>query len=74
MTIASVVVEIKRGTGEGVLAGLSRIRQISVFGVTENQIVIVINGPDSETVQRVKKEVQLIENVISVYVPSLSRE
>jgi nitrate reductase NapAB chaperone NapD len=67
MSIASAVVEIQNGAAENVLAGLAQIPKISVFGLTENQIVTVIEGDDADDVERVVKEVQSIEHVIGVY-------
>lgn len=67
MSIASVVVEIKNGAGEGVLAGLARIPKISVFGMTENQIVTVIEGEDAGAVEKNLEQVRMMEDVIGVY-------
>jgi nitrate reductase NapAB chaperone NapD len=67
MSIASAVVEIKSGSSEDVLAGLAQIPRISVFGMTEDQIVTVIEGEDADEVGRVVKQVQMLEHVIGVY-------
>ena len=67
MSIASAVVEIKSGAAQAVLGGLAQISKVSVFGITDNQIVTVIEGDNPEDVERVVKEVQSIEHVIGVY-------
>ncbi len=67
MPIASAVVEILNGTSETVLAQLARIPRVSVYGVKENQIVTVIEGPTINDVDAAVKEVSKIEEVIGVY-------
>jgi nitrate reductase NapAB chaperone NapD len=67
MSIASVVVEIRNGASDEVLSCLARIPNISVFGMTDSQIVTVIEGDDAAVVENVLKEMQSIENVIGVY-------
>lgn len=67
MSISSVVVEIKNGASESVLGQLARIQHISVYGMTENQIVTVIEGDNLNAIEGILKEVQMMEDVAGVY-------
>lgn len=67
MEIASVVVEIQRGAGEAVLSRLALMPSVTVYGLTENQIVTVIEGNSPAAVQEVLKDVQMLDEVIGVY-------
>ncbi len=67
MPIASAIVEIQNGTSEAVLAGLARMRRISVYGVKENQIVTVIEGPTMHDVDAAVREVSTLDGVIGIY-------
>jgi nitrate reductase NapAB chaperone NapD len=67
MPIASAVVDIKDGSCEAVLGRLARIPRISVYGVKENQIVTVIEGPTINDVDATVKEVSMLDEVIGIY-------
>lgn len=67
MSIASVVVEIRSGSGQNVLAHLALMPTISVYGMTENQIVTVVEGSGPVAVEGVLKEVQMLDDVLGVY-------
>ncbi len=67
MPIASVVVEIQNGAGETVLGLLGAMREVSVFGMKENQIVTVIESSTPEAVEGILSRVRMIEDVVGVY-------
>jgi nitrate reductase NapAB chaperone NapD len=67
MSIASVVVEIEDGADQGVMEHLTKIPRISVYGMTKNQIVTVIEGESPAAVQDTLKELQGLDNVLGVY-------
>jgi nitrate reductase NapAB chaperone NapD len=54
---ASLVVEIEDGTCEAVLGSLAVIKNVSVYGIKDNRIIVVIEGEDinavEETVRRI---------------------
>jgi len=67
MPISSAIVEIESGGGESVLSGLALMPQVSVYGVKDNQIVIVIDGDSMGVVEQNIKRIQSMENVTGVY-------
>ncbi|GAB4416799.1 MAG: hypothetical protein OHK0032_12820 [Thermodesulfovibrionales bacterium] len=67
MAVASVIVEVENGVGEAVLNSLARIDNASVYGVKDNQIVMVIEADDMHVVEETIKEIYAIEKVIGVY-------
>lgn len=67
MAIASVVVEIQKGAGEAVLARLALMPPVTVYGVTESQIVTVVEGNSAAAVEDALKDVQMLDDVIGVY-------
>ena len=67
MAIASVIVEIEDGASEAVLGGIAQIAQATVYGIKENQIVTVIEGGDSRELDKVIRQLSVLDKVIGVY-------
>lgn len=67
MPVASVVVEIREGTHEGVLNSLARIRQVTVYGVKDNQVVVVLEGETLGFIEENIRVIHTIEGVAGVY-------
>lgn len=67
MSIASVVVEIQPDTSQAVLARLALIPEVSVYGVTENQIVTVVEGKAAGSIEETLKAIQVLDDVIGVF-------
>jgi nitrate reductase NapAB chaperone NapD len=67
MPVVSVIVDIENNSGEAVLHSFAVIGNISVFGVKENQIVVVIEGKDMKAIQNTIKILYSIKNVLGAY-------
>jgi nitrate reductase NapAB chaperone NapD len=67
MPITSVIVEIKDGSSEKVLAHLARMPQVSVYGMKDSQIVTVIEDSAPAAVDAVVLQISGLEEVIGVY-------
>ncbi len=74
MPIVSVVVEIKPGASETILGRLAGIREVSVYGMKENQIVMVIESRTMEAADEVLDQVQIIDDVIRAYPVFVGRD
>jgi nitrate reductase NapAB chaperone NapD len=67
MTISSAVVEVKEGAAGTVLKSLGSIEKVSVYGIKDNQIVMVIEDRDMRSIQDTIKKIYGIESVVGVY-------
>ena len=67
MNISSAVVEIRDGADEAVLGSLARFENVSVYGIKDNQIVMVIEDRDMRSIQDTIKKIYGIESVVGVY-------
>ena len=67
MPIASVIVEAVNGAAGAVADSLGSISDVSVYGVKENQIVVVIEGDTIKAVDETVRGLVGIENVLGVY-------
>jgi nitrate reductase NapAB chaperone NapD len=67
MAISSAVVEIRNGAAEAVLDSLGSIENVSVYGIKDNQIVMVIEDRDMLSIQDTIKKICGIESVVGVY-------
>ncbi len=67
MHVSSAIVEIEEGSVEAVLSGLSSMPAISVYGVKENKIVIVIEGESLDVLETSTKAIMAMEGVIGVF-------
>ncbi len=73
MPVSGVVVEIEEGTSEAVFHSLAQIDSISVFGVKDTQIVVVIEADAIGIIEERVKEMSAITHVTGVY-PVFSAE
>ena len=67
MPVVSVIVDIENNSGEAVLHSLAVIGSVSVFGVKDNQIVVVIEDKDMKAIENTIKELYAIKNVLGAY-------
>ena len=67
MPVVSVIVDIENNSGEAVLHSLAVIGNVSVFGVKDNQIVVVIEGKDMKAIQNTIKILYSTKNIIGAY-------
>ncbi len=67
MPIVSAVVEIEPGASEMILGRLAGIREVSVYGMKENHIVVVIESRTMEAAEEALNQVRFINDVIRAY-------
>ncbi|HTZ17318.1 MAG TPA: chaperone NapD [Dissulfurispiraceae bacterium] len=67
MPVSGAIVEIEEGTEEAVLSGLARIPEVSVYGMKENRIVIVIDGGSLGVIEKSTNRIQSMEGVTGVF-------
>jgi nitrate reductase NapAB chaperone NapD len=67
MPVVSVIVDIANGSGEAVLHSLAVIGNVSVYGIKDNQIVVVIEGKDMKAIQNTIKILYSTKNIIGTY-------
>jgi nitrate reductase NapAB chaperone NapD len=67
MSIAGMVIEIRRGSRREVLAGLESIPNVSVVGLTASHIMTVVEGDTRGVVETVAESVRGITGVTGVY-------
>lgn len=67
MAVASVIVETEEGAVETVLNSLDIISQASVYGVKDNQIVVVVEGDDLRAVNEVIEHFCTIDKIMGVH-------
>lgn len=68
MPVSSAIVEIEGGTaGEAVLNSLSSMPAITVYGVKDNRIVIVIEGDSIGAIESSTREIISLEGVTGVF-------
>jgi nitrate reductase NapAB chaperone NapD len=65
--ISGAVVEIGTNAGESVLRSLALLRNVSVFGIKDHQIVIVIEDKDIDGIQNHIKKISEIGSVVGAY-------
>ncbi len=67
MPIASAVVETEEGLIGAVLGILAQMPEVSVYGVKENQIVVVMDGDSIGVIEESIRNMQTLEGVVGVY-------
>ncbi|HTF99876.1 MAG TPA: chaperone NapD [Nitrospirota bacterium] len=67
MAVASMVVEIEEGAAAEVLARIACLKQANVFGVKENQLVVVLEGDTMEDIDNAVQDLWSIDSVTGVY-------
>ncbi len=67
MPIVSVIVEIEPGASETTLGRLAGMREVSVYGMKDNQLVTVIDCPTMEAVETVLTQVRSSAGVARAY-------
>jgi nitrate reductase NapAB chaperone NapD len=67
MAVASMVLEISDGASDTVLASLGRLQQVSVYGIKEDRIVVVVEGDSVQSLEESLKMLAAIDQVTAVY-------
>jgi nitrate reductase NapAB chaperone NapD len=67
MPVSSAIVELEAGAGEAVLNSLSTMHAITVYGMKENKIVIVIDADSLGIIEESTKKIMSIEGVTGVF-------
>ncbi|HMK55040.1 MAG TPA: chaperone NapD [Dissulfurispiraceae bacterium] len=67
MPVSSAIVEIDVSAGEAVLGSLSSMSAISVYGMKDNKIVIVIDAESLEIMEENTRKIMSLEGVIGVF-------
>lgn len=67
MPVSSAIVEFEEGTGEAVLSSLSSMPAITVYGMKENKIVIVIDAESLGVIEENTKKIMSMEGVTGVF-------
>ena len=67
MPVSSAIVEIDEGAGEAVLNGLSSMHDVTVYGMKENKIVIVIDADSLGVIEESTKKIMSMEGVTGVF-------
>jgi len=67
MPVSSAIVEIEEGAEEIVLKGISVMPTVSVYGIKENKIVIVIDGDSMGVIDESTKKLLSMEGVTGVF-------
>jgi nitrate reductase NapAB chaperone NapD len=67
MPLSSAIVEIEEGTDEAVLNSLSSIHAVTVYGMKENKIVIVIDADSLGVIEESTMKILSMEGVTGVF-------
>ena len=67
MPVSSAIVEIEEGTDEAVLSSLSSMDAVTVYGMKENKIVIVIDADSLGVIEESTMKIMSIEGVTGVF-------
>ncbi len=67
MPVSSAIVEIEESAGEAVLSSLSSMEAVTVYGMKENKIVIVIDADSLGVIEESTKKIMSMEGVTGVF-------
>jgi len=67
MPVSSAIVEIEESAGEAVLSSLSSMEAVTVYGMKENKIVIVIDADSLGIIEESTKKIMSMEGVTGVF-------
>jgi nitrate reductase NapAB chaperone NapD len=67
MPVSSAIVEIEESAGEAVLSSLSSMDAVTVYGMKENKIVIVIDAHSVGIIEESTKKIMSMEGVTGVF-------
>jgi nitrate reductase NapAB chaperone NapD len=63
MNVTSIIVEIEPGTSEAVLRSLALIDKVTVYGVKDEKIVVVLEEETPDAIEELAKKVEAIEHI-----------
>ena len=67
MPVSSAIVEIEESAGEAVLSSLSSMDAVTVYGMKDNKIVIVIDAESLGVIEESTKKIMSMEGVTGVF-------
>jgi nitrate reductase NapAB chaperone NapD len=67
MPVSSAIVEIEESAGEAVLSSLSSMHTVTVYGMKENRIVIVIDADSLGVIEESTRKIMSMEGVTGVF-------
>ncbi len=67
MPVSSAIVEIEESAGEAVLNSLSSMDAVTVYGLKENKIVVVIDADSMGVIEESTKKIMSMEGVTGVF-------
>ncbi len=67
MAIAGTIVELREGTSETALGKLAHMPQVSIYGIRDDRIVVVIEDADPARIDDVVTRIMLLEEVREIY-------
>lgn len=67
MPVSSAIVEIEESAGEAVLNSLSSMDAVTVYGLKENKIVVVIDADSLGVIEESTKKIMSMEGVTGVF-------
>ena len=67
MPVSSAIVEIEESAGEAVLNSLSSMDAVTVYGLKENKIVIVLDADSLGVIEESTKKIMSMEGVTGVF-------
>ncbi|MEW5746677.1 MAG: chaperone NapD [Nitrospirota bacterium] len=73
MEIVGLIIKVERGGGEELSKALSAMSHVSIQGVKDNQIVLLLDTDDVHVIARNTKEINEMRGVVGVY-PVFSRD
>ena len=67
MPVSSAIVEIEESAGEAVLNSISSMDEVTVYGMKENKIVIVIDADSMGIIEESTRKIMSMEGVTGVF-------
>jgi nitrate reductase NapAB chaperone NapD len=67
MPVSSAIVEIEESAGEAVLNSISSMDEVTVYGMKENKIVIVIDADSMGIIVESTRKIMSMEGVTGVF-------
>ena len=74
MAIAGLVVHCLKETVDGIMAVVDSMPEMTVFGVEQDQYVVVVAEAPSSFMEKTVEKLQKIEGVLAVYTTSINIE
>jgi nitrate reductase NapAB chaperone NapD len=66
MNITSLIVEIEPGTSEAVLYSLALLERVTVYGIKDERIVLVLEDESPADIEQHVKQIEAIQHVSGI--------